>query len=279
MSVAGGIHNAIDHIIKVGGTALQIFTRNQRQWKAKPLSQKEISDFIKKRKTAGIRHVASHASYLVNLASKKVDQIEKSISAMADELWRCHHLGIDWIVVHPGSHGGAGRVGGLKQATESIDAIFELAGPMVKNGILLETTAGQGTSLGAIFEDLEYILGASKYPERLGICVDTCHIFAAGYDISNKNAYRNTFELFDKIVGLKRIKMFHLNDSKKALGSCIDRHEHIGKGKIGLKGFALLLNDERFRHVPMVLETPKSKDLSADVKNLEVLKGLIHNVD
>ena len=179
------------------------------------------------------------------------------------------------MVVHPGSHGGAGRNEGLKQVAKSIDAVFELAGQEVKSGILLETTAGQGTSLGADFEDLARIMALSQYPERLGVCVDTCHIFAAGYDISSKDGYRKVFELFDKIVGLKHIKMFHLNDSKKTLGSRIDRHEHIGKGKIGLDAFSFLINDERFQHIPMVLETPKSKDLSEDVENLKTLRKLI----
>ncbi len=277
MSVAGGIHNAIDHITRVGGTALQIFTRNQRQWNAKPLQADEIKTFKDKREKAGLEHVASHASYLINLASPKQQMLNNSIRAMADELVRCQQLGIKWVVVHPGSHGGSGLESGLERVAKSVDAVIELAGPSVTSTILLETTAGQGTSLGAAFDELEFILSRTRFPERLGICVDTCHIFAAGYDISDSIGYEKTIYELEKTIGLERVKMFHLNDSKKEAGSRIDRHEHIGRGRIGLDGFACLLNDERFRHIPMVLETPKSKDLAEDVENLKTLKGLMNS--
>jgi len=277
MSIAGGLHKSIDRIKKVGGNALQIFTRNQRQWNAKPLSEQEITQFLEKRDQAHIKYVASHASYLVNLAATKQEILHKSINAMTDELNRCQKLGIDWIVIHPGSHGGRGSQQGLEQITQAIDKIIELAGPSNNRTILLETTAGQGSSLGAKFEELSFILNHSQNPDRLGICVDTCHIFAAGYDISTKKEYENTFKEFDKIIGIEHIKMFHLNDSKKGLGSRVDRHEHIGKGEIGLKAFECLINDSRFQHIPMVLETPKSKELIEDIENLNTLRSLFYS--
>ena len=277
MSIAGGLHKSIDRIKKVGGNALQIFTRNQRQWNAKPLSEQEITQFLEKRDQAHIKYVASHASYLVNLAATKQEILHKSINAMTDELNRCQKLGIDWIVIHPGSHGGRGSQQGLEQITQAIDEIIELAGPSNNRTILLETTAGQGSSLGAKFEELSFILNHSQNPDRLGICVDTCHIFAAGYDISTKKEYEKTFKEFDKIIGIEHIKMFHLNDSKKGLGSRVDRHEHIGKGEIGLKAFECLINDSRFQHIPMVLETPKSKELIEDIENLNTLRSLFYS--
>ncbi len=272
-SVAGGLHLAFDHIRDVGGAALQIFTRNQRQWKPKAVSEEEQKLFAAAWQEDPSMPVASHASYLVNLASGKKELVEKSITAFTDELQRCALLNIPLLVIHPGSHGGDGVEEGLARFTKNLDQALERADNQVI--VLLETTAGQGTGLGSRFEELASIIAHSKYPEKLGVCVDTCHIFAAGYDIRSRESYQATMAEFDKVVGIERIKFFHLNDSKKGLGSRVDRHEQIGQGEIGLEGFRNLLNDPRFANHPMTLETPKGKDLQEDRDNLAALRGLL----
>ncbi len=272
-SVAGGLHLAFDHIRSVGGEALQIFTRNQRQWKPKPVSEEEQILFAAAWQENKALPVASHASYLVNLASGKEELVEKSITAFADELERCQLLNIPFVVMHPGSHGGDGVERGLERFTKNLDIAINRADNDVT--ILLETTAGQGTALGSQFEELAAILRSSANSSKLGICVDTCHIFAAGYDIRSPENYLQTMETFDQLIGIERIRFFHLNDSKKGLGSRVDRHEHIGKGAIGTEGFANLLNDPRFADHPMTLETPKGKDLQEDRDNLQTLRNLL----
>ncbi|HHO47152.1 MAG TPA: deoxyribonuclease IV [Desulfobacteraceae bacterium] len=273
-SVAGGLHLAFDRIAKVGGEALQIFTRNQRQWHALPLTEEEIALFRRKWEKAGWMPVASHASYLINLGSSREKQAEDSITAFAGELQRCDSLGIPWAVIHPGSHGGAGIEAGLEKVARHLDRVFELAGRS-KVTVLLETTAGQGTGLGSRFEELAWIIGRSRFAERLGVCFDTCHVFAAGYDIRSKDAYGQTMAEFDRTVGIARLQFFHLNDAKKDLGSRVDRHEHIGMGMIGLEGFRPLLSDRRFAAHPMTLETPKGEDLAEDRENLRRLRSLL----
>ena len=311
-SVAGGLHLAFNRLQQVGGEALQIFTRNQRQWNPQPLTEDEISLFqaawnkassppihatsdtrAGKRSEAktpalpvgrsctvhGARDtraslpVASHASYLINLASGKQELTDKSITAFTAEIRRCEQLAIPFVVIHPGSHGGDGVEAGLVRFTKALDQALAETGAKVT--VLLETTAGQGTSLGSRFEELAFIIEHSHSPQRLGVCVDTCHIFAAGYDLSTLSAYNQTLEEFDRLVGIERINFFHLNDSKKELGCRVDRHEHIGQGEIGLAGFASLLNDPRFADHPMTLETPKGDDLQEDRDNLKLLRGLI----
>jgi len=253
-SVSGGLHLAFDRIKQVGGECLQIFTRNQRQWRANPLSDIEIDSFAKSWEEAGRMLVVSHASYLINLGSSKKEQSEKSVTAFVDELTRCASLSISGVVIHPGSHGGAGVERGLQKVTEHLDMVIEQAGDGCGGvKILLETTAGQGTALGYRFEELAWIIENSKYPERIGVCVDTCHILAAGYDIRTREGYDETFAEFERLIGIDKINFFHLNDSKKELGSRVDRHEHIGKGHIGLEGFACLLNDPRFSDHCMAL--------------------------
>lgn len=271
-SVAGGLHLAFDRIHQVGGAALQIFTRNQRQWNPAPVTDEEQKLFHDAWGRCPEMPVASHASYLVNLASGKPDLVQKSIAAFVDELQRCALLGISIVVMHPGSHGGDGIEIGLERFTKNLDLVLEQADNAVT--VLLETTAGQGTGLGSRFEELASIIKNSGYPDRLGVCVDTCHIFAAGYDIRTPQNYQATMDAFDQLVGIKRIKFFHLNDSKKGLASHVDRHEHIGKGEIGIEGFRNLLNDPRFANHPMTLETPKGKELQEDRDNLATLRGL-----
>ncbi len=274
-SVAGGLYKAFERMKRIGGEALQIFTRNQRQWKATPLGQEEIDSFRKMLLRHGTPFVASHSSYLINLGTWKEELAKRSVKALSEELQRCFLLGIPWIVIHPGSHGGRGVDEGIANIVTNLDSAIRLAGDDNQVGILLETVAGQGTSIGGKFEELAEIMDRSDFGQRLGVCVDTCHIFAAGYDIREEDAYMETVDMLDEIIGLENVRLFHLNDSKKELGSKIDRHEHIGKGQIGLSGFANLLNDTRFRNHPMVLETPKGKEMLEDIENLKVLRSLL----
>ncbi|MBE0582317.1 MAG: deoxyribonuclease IV [Desulfofustis sp.] len=273
-SVSGGLHLAFQHIEQVGGQSLQIFTRNQRQWRHKPLSSDEIEQF----QSARTRHpemiVASHASYLINLAAADRDLRRKSIDAFIEELQRCEQLELPYVVLHPGSHGGDGVEDGLARFVSALDEALATAASSTM--VLVETTAGQGTGLGGMFEELAAIRQQSAEAERIGVCFDTCHVFAAGYDVRDERSYRSTMDEFDRLVGLHHLHLFHLNDSKKPLGSKVDRHEHIGAGHIGREGFRLLLNDHRFANHAMILETPKSEDLREDIDNLALLRSLLH---
>jgi len=274
MSIAGGVQLAFDRLKEVRGDALQIFTTNHRQWKAASLTSRAIDLFKTKKDEAGGISVASHAIYLINLATSDSEIAGKSIIAFAEELRRCDALGIGYVIMHPGAHVGEGFEQGLERFVTNLDLAIEEAATETVS-VLIEITAGQGSSLGSNFEQISFMLQTSKYGGTMGVCYDTCHAFAAGYDIRTKEAYNSTIEQFDTIIGLDRLKFFHLNDSKKGLLSRVDRHEHIGKGAIGLEGFRLLLNDPRFRYHPMVLETPKGKDLAEDKENLKVLHSLI----
>jgi deoxyribonuclease-4 len=277
MSVEGGLHKALERIGRVKGEALQIFSKNQRQWRVPELTDAEISDFLAAWQQWGKGPVAAHDSYLINLANPDIAKASRAVGAFTDEITRADRLNIPYLIMHPGSHVGGGIDAGLEHLTNNLDRAFEQTKDAQSVMVLLETTAGQGTGIGASFEEIAYVLAHSQFPERLGVCLDTCHVFAAGYDIRSKTAYQKTFTAFDEIIGLDRLKFFHINDSKKELGSRVDRHEHIGKGKIGLEGFRLLLNDRRFKNHPMVLETPKEKDLKEDIENLKLLRSLITN--
>jgi len=276
MSISGGLHRAFDHIMAVDGTALQIFTRNQRQWKIPPLSEEDIALFKAKWQTWGSYPVAAHDSYLINLASPKEDGAAKSMAAFTEELRRCEALGIRWLVTHPGSHLGDGVEAGIARYVKRLDKAIEDSGTE-STLVLLETTAGQGTNLGSSFEELAEIIRSSRHTDRLGVCYDTCHTFAAGYDIRTPEAYADTLARFDQLVGIERIRFFHLNDSKVGLGERKDRHDHIGQGHIGLEGFRNIMNDPRFKEIGMSLETDKKEDLEDDRRNLAVLKGLVQN--
>ena len=275
-SIAGGLHLAFDRIRAVGGEALQIFTANQRQWRVKPPGDEDVRLFREKWRAMGKMPVAAHASYLVNLAAADPEAAAKSVGAFAEELRRCLRLGIPFVVIHPGSHGGAGVEAGLATVARNLDAALEQAG-VAGSGlrVLLETTAGMGTALGSRFLELGWLLDHSRFPHHLGVCVDTCHIFAAGYDLRDAAAYRRTVDELEREVGLDRVLFVHLNDSQKGLGSRVDRHAHIGTGAIGLEGFRLLVNDPRFAHLPMTLETPKGDDLAEDRENLARLRALV----
>ena len=274
MSIAGGLHLAFTRIRKVKGEALQIFLSNQRQWKTPPLTSEMIEDFRLQWQKNHRMVVAAHDSYLINLAAPDQTTVERSVTAFADELVRAAALKIPFLITHPGSHRGQGVEAGLERFVYNLDSAISLSETSTVS-VLIETTAGQGTNLGSKFEEISFILRQSHYKDRLGVCFDTSHAFAAGYDLRTPETYEETFFLFDQIIGLQRLKFFHLNDSKRPLGSRVDRHEHIGKGQIGLQGFRLLMNDPRFQDHPMVLETPKGKDLKEDKKNLKVLRSLI----
>ncbi|HYA40125.1 MAG TPA: deoxyribonuclease IV [Syntrophobacteraceae bacterium] len=275
MSIAGGIHLAFDRLDKIRGDALQIFTASHRQWRlSKKIGAREIELFRSRWRQSGRPPVAAHDIYLINLAAKDEVILSMSIAAFAEELKRCADLAIPYLVMHPGAHLGEGTQEGLLRFVENLDRAIETS-KVQSVSVLIENTAGQGSSLGASFEEIGFILQNSQFGAAMGVCYDTSHGFAAGYDMRNKEAYDRTFSNFDKVIGIDRLKFFHLNDSKRELGARVDRHEHIGKGKIGLKGFSLLLNDPRFRDHPMVLETPKGKDLKEDKINMHILRSLL----
>lgn len=274
MSISGGVAKAFERGEQVGCATMQIFTKSERQWQAKALTPEEIASYKAEQERTGIRPVVVHDSYLINLASPKDDLWEKSIASFTEELGRCAALAIPYLVTHPGAHVGSGEEVALRREAEALNRIFA-AGTGAGVTVLLETTAGQGSALGARFEELARLIELVTHPERLGICLDTCHIFVAGYDIRTPETYAATFEKFDRIIGLERLKVIHLNDAQRELGSRVDRHAHIGQGQIGVEGFRLLVNDPRLRHLPMILETPKGKDMAEDVENLTLLRSLV----
>lgn len=274
MSIAGGVHIAVDRATSIGCTALQVFTKNNNQWSGKPFTQDDIDAYKKKISAAEIAPVVSHDSYLINLCATNPDTLKKSRAAFIDELQRCEQLGIPLLNFHPGSHLGTGDEEGIKRICESLNIAHEATKDFSVKSVL-ETTAGQGTNVGYRFEHLRAIIDGVNHPERMAVCIDTCHIFAAGYDIATERGFEETFKEFDGIIGLNRLAAFHVNDSKKGLGSRVDRHAHIGKGAIGEMGFCLLMNDRRFAYIPKILETSKSDDLHEDVENIAVLRGLV----
>ncbi|MGH8068869.1 MAG: deoxyribonuclease IV [Candidatus Entotheonellia bacterium] len=273
MSISGGVEKAVVRGQEVGCEAMQIFTKNSNQWKAKPLSAIEVTAFRDACQAAGIGPVIAHSAYLINLAAPDEALYEKSIQAFLDELQRCEVLGIPYLVVHPGAHMGTGEEPGLQRIAAAIDRIHRETRTR-QAAIALEVTAGQGTALASKFEHFAAILDQVDEPDRLGFCLDTCHLLAAGYDFRTRQGYDQMMEAWDDLVGIERIRVIHLNDSKKDLGSHVDRHEHIGQGYIGTTGFEFLLNDRRLAELPMVLETPKEDN--ADVRNLATLRRLIH---
>lgn len=253
--VTGGLHHAPANGAAIGAEAIQIFTRSQLQWKAKPLAPEEAKAFRTALATSGVRSVMTHGSYLVNLAALDPAVLAKSLDTFASDMERCHALGIPYLVFHPGAHLGAGREAGLDAVARSLDDIL-VRSARKRVMPLLEVTAGQGSCLGHRFEDVAEILARVRRPERLGICLDTCHLYAAGYDIATPGGYEQTIEELDRRVGLEKVKAFHLNDAKKGLGSRLDRHARIGTGTLGLETFRRIVNDRRFAGVPMVVETP-----------------------
>jgi deoxyribonuclease-4 len=273
MSIAGGVYNSLTFGKDLGCTTIQIFTKNNNQWKAKELTEEDVKRFVENQKETGISPVVGHNGYLINLASPKEDIYRQSLDSMLIELQRAELLALPYLVMHPGSHLGTGERAGIKKIVRSINWLHRnTKGFRVK--ICLETTAGQGNAIGFRFEQLAEIIDMVKDDQRLGVCYDTCHTFAAGYDIRTKISYESTFKEFDKIIGIPRLKVFHMNDSMKDFNSRVDRHQHIGEGKIGLEGFRLLMNDSRWEKIPKILETPKEGGTEKDQKNLNVLRKL-----
>ena len=274
-SIAGGLDSALYEAKSYHCNTLQIFTKNAMTWKERTLSPEEIQLFNQAKEKTGIKKIASHASYLINLAGKDKQKHAMSIRGLTFEFVRSSVLDIDFVVLHPGSHMGIGEKKGIHLVADSINKIFS-ATPDVQTRLLLETTAGQGSSLGHTFEQLASIIDKTENRNRIGVCLDTSHIFAAGFDIRTTSAYRKTIQLFDSFIGLDRLYLIHLNDSKKELGAGIDRHEHIGKGFIGLKAFELFMSDERFCDIPKIIETPKNRGgKDWDKINLELLRSLV----
>ncbi len=273
-SIAGGVSKSVPLAEKLGFTAMQIFTKNNNRWSAKPLEENEIESFKSLLAKSSIKFVVSHDSYLINLCAKDEGNLEKSRNAFVDELERCEALGIEYLNFHPGAHGGQGEEEGIKIIAESLNIAHQKTKGF-KVSSMLELTAGQGTNLGYRFEHIAKIIELVDEPDRMTACIDTAHIFAAGYNIKDALEYQKVINEFDAVIGLGKLKCFHMNDSKKELGSRVDRHEHIGKGFIGLEGFRNIMNDHRLAHIPKILETPKGKEQLEDIENLKVLRSLI----
>ncbi|HSV62074.1 MAG TPA: deoxyribonuclease IV [Chthoniobacterales bacterium] len=274
MSIGGGLHRAIERARSIDCTAMQIFVKNNMQWFARPLAREEIRAFLDHAQRKELHAAFAHANYLINLAATNPQFHANSLRALSEELVRADQLELPFLVMHPGAHLGAGEQAGLEKIVASLDAIWAVV-PKVKTKVALETTAGQGSCLGEKFEHLAAIIDKVREPERLCVCLDTAHVFAGGYDIGSEAGVKKTFREFDRVIGLDRLAALHLNDSKTALGSRVDRHEHIGQGKIGLAAFRFIMRDRRFKKIPKVLETPKGKDLAEDVENMKTLRGLL----
>ena len=274
VSTAGGVASAIDRASAIGCLAMQIFVKNNMQWFAKPLSAGEVRAFCEHPLRDSLRIVFGHSGYLINLAASDPALHQLSIRSLREELVRANQLGLPFLVLHPGSHMGRGVETGLEKVVATLDAICGIL-PDVETRIALETTAGQGSSLGRTFEELAFILRGCREPERFCVCIDTAHLFASGYDLGSDEGIARTFAQFKRLIGFERLAAIHMNDSKAALGSRVDRHEHIGKGRIGLKAFQYIMREPRFRHIPKVLETPKGRDMAEDVVNLATLRSLL----
>ena len=275
MSIAGGYYKAADAAGELDMNVVQLFTKNNNQWRAKPIVDDDVARFQASLKAAGVKHPLSHASYLINLAAPVEELWAKSVEAMVVELQRAEMLGIPYVVVHPGAYTTSSEEAGIQAIIRALDEVARQTTDL-KAIPLLETTAGQGSCLGCKFEEIAAMLDGVQHPERVATCLDTCHIFAAGYPISSEEDYAATMNQFNKLVGIKRLKAIHVNDSKKPLGSRVDRHEHIGHGEIGIEGFRQLMADKRLRSIPMYLETPKDDNNGEpwDATNLRTLREL-----
>lgn len=273
ISSAGELHLAFARGESIGCTVMQIFTKSSRQWFSKKIKDDEIETFKQSAKKSSIKIIVSHAGYLINIASSNKVTLHKSIKSLTDEIDRCESLGIPYLVLHPGSHVGAGEEKGIELIAQNIDiALDAVPGKTV---ILLENMAGQGTNLGYKFEQLQNIIDLCKNKKRLGVCFDTCHAFAAGYDISTHETYKETLRAFDKIIGLEKLKAIHINNSSGALGSKVDRHAPLDDGKIPLEAFKLIMNDKNLIDIPKILETPSDSEMKLWAKEIKVLKGLV----
>ncbi len=271
VSVAGGIYRAFERAHDLSCSAMQIFTKNQRRWVSRPLSAYDIDRFSNTRTAyPGIKSVVAHGSYLTNCASGEGDIIERSIESLLDELNRCEKLHIPCLIIHPGAHKGIGETRGIDNVIGCLTKVLKQY--RGNTALCIETTAGQGTGIGYRFEHVRAIIGGIK-EFQIGACIDTCHIYSAGYDIRTRKAYEETVELFESIVGLDRLMVLHLNDSKGDIGSRIDRHTHIGKGEIGSNPFGFIMRDKRFEHLPKIIETPKVLTGPKVLQGTKVLQG------
>ena len=273
MSVAGGVDRAIDRARDAGCTALQIFLKNNNQWRGKPLAPEAIERYRAEVAKGDLGRPIAHGSYLVNLAGPNPELLKKSMANLLDDLERAEVLGVPGVVLHPGAHMGEGETKAVKQIARQINLLFQKSEGN-PTAIYLEATAGQGSAIGYRFEHLRDIIDLVRDKDRIAVCLDTCHIFAAGYDIRTREGAREVMDEFDRVVGLDWLRAFHFNDSKRELGSRVDRHTHIGKGCIGREGFAALMQDRRILHIPRILETPKGDDLAEDRMNLATLRRL-----
>jgi deoxyribonuclease IV len=278
MSVAGGLYKAFERAQTVGCETMQIFTKSERQWNAKPISEEDLELWIKAKAANSVTPILTHDSYLINLASPDSDLWEKSLAAFEHEIERNEMLAIPYLVTHVGAHMGSGEEAGCDKVAVAINRI-QSNWDNLKTMILFETTAGQGTAIGYKFEHWGRIFEQLEHPEWVGVCFDTCHVFAGGYDMTTSEAYHETMRLFDSYIGTPKIKAFHLNDSKKGLFSRVDRHEAIGQGALGLEPFRFIMNDPRYKAVPKIIETPKSPDMHEDIENLATLRSLIGNAE
>lgn len=273
-SIAGGVFTAIERGQKAGCGTIQMFNKSNSQWKAKALSTEEIDLYFQRIEETGITVSVSHTSYLINIASPDEALAEKSYLSLKEEMQRCNTLKIPNLVFHPGSHVGCGEEIGMNRVASYVNRLFEEL-PDNTVTLLYETTAGQGTNLGYAFEQLAHMIDRVENKAQMGVCFDTCHVFAAGYPISDPADYAKTMKQFDSVIGLDRLRIIHANDSMKEFGSKRDRHQHIGQGCIGLEAFRNLINDKRLKDVPLILETPKEDDLAEDIENLKVLRSLV----
>lgn len=272
-SISGGVSESIPRAVALGFTAAQIFVKNNKQWFAPDLTPEEIKLFRDRQQASGL-YICGHNSYLVNPGSAKPEVFETSVKSLIAELLRADSLGLPFLVMHPGSHGGTGEEEGLNRIVDGLNRVID-GTPQVKTKLALENTAGQGSTLGQKFEHLAFLLNHVNKPERFGICLDTAHLLESGYDIRDKAGYEKTFNEFDRVVGHQWVLGIHMNDSKTELGSKVDRHEHLGAGHVGLMAFELLIQDKRWQALPKVLETPKSEDMHEDVENLNKLLPFI----
>ncbi|MBP9764896.1 deoxyribonuclease IV [Candidatus Babeliales bacterium] len=276
VSIAGGFDKAIERGEKIGATCIQIFTKSNRQWGAKKITSDDVDAFLDAQKKSSIKMVVAHASYLINLCSDNNAIIRKSIDALIEELQRCEQLDIPYLVLHPGTSSNPDTQKVLITVADHINQAFKEVKPK-NTTLLLETMAGQGSTIGKTVEELAVILDHVHDKKHIGVCIDTCHIFAAGYDLSTKKFYDDFWNKISKLIGIKNVKAFHINDSKKDFDSHVDRHEHVGKGKINPVVFKMLLKDKRFSKIPKILETPKEDEFKDDVRNLKTLRDYFNS--
>lgn len=277
MSIAGGVSMALDRASSIGSNAVQVFTKNNRQWKGPPIDQEDVARWHAEMDEQGILYAVSHASYLINLASPKEDLWEKSLNAHKDELLRAHAYAIPHVVLHPGAHTGSGEAAGIDRIAAALNRIHGETPDCADTLTLLEIMAGQGTTIGRSLGQLRAVIERVEDASRVGVCLDTCHAFAAGYDIQSDDGYAAFMDELAQEIGLEKVGCWHFNDSKGTLGSNVDRHVHIGEGEIGDRGFAYILNDTRWDGIAMLLETPKDDDLVDDVRNLTHLVALVED--